>query len=53
MSLINFTLKKAIDKFHFVFDSVPDQFNTQKLCNKLFSDDPSKLKYCHDRCKTQ
>ena len=53
MSLINFTLKKAINKFHFVFDSVPDQFNTQKLCNKLFSDDPSKLKYCHDRCKTQ
>ena len=23
------------------------------MCDKIVSDDPFKLKFCHDRCKTQ
>ena len=36
-----------------VFDSIPDQFKTQKMCDKAFSEDPFMLKYCLDRYKTQ
>ena len=43
---------KAVDKYHFVFDSVPDQFKTHKMCDKIVSDDPFKLKYCNDRYKS-
>ena len=35
-----------------MFDSVPDQFKTQEMCDKIFSEDSFKLKYCHDRCNT-
>ena len=41
------------DKYYFVFDFVPDQFETHKMCDKFVSDDPFQLKYCHDRYKTQ
>ena len=34
-------------------DSVPHQYKTQEMCGKVASDDPFKLKYCHDRYKTQ
>ena len=32
--------RKAIDKSPFVFDSVPDQYKTQEMCDEIFSDDP-------------
>ena len=44
---------KAVNKCHFVFDSIPDQFKTQEMRNKIIFDGPFKLKYCHDRHKTQ
>ena len=44
---------KAIDKCTFVFDSVLDQYKTKEMCDKIVSEDPFKLKYCHYRCKTQ
>ena len=44
---------KAFNKRNFVFDSAPDQFKTKTMRDKIISDDPFKLKYCHDRYKTQ
>ena len=42
---------KAV-KCPFVFDSVSSQCKTQEMCDKIVSEDPFKLKYCHGRCKT-
>ena len=36
-----------------MFDSVPDQCKTQEICDKIVSEYPFKLKYCHYRYKTQ
>ena len=44
---------KAIDKYPFVFDFVPDQYKTQEMCDTIVSNYPFKLKYCHHKCKTQ
>ena len=41
------------DKYCFVFDFVPDQFETHEICGKFLFDDPFQLKYCYDRYKTQ
>ena len=35
---------KAIDKFPFVLDSVPDQYKIQEMRDKILSDDPIKFK---------
>ena len=43
---------KAVDKCPFVFDSVSNQYKTQEIFEKMVSEDPFNLKYCHDRCKT-
>ena len=40
---------KTTDKCTFVFDSVPDQCKTQEICDKIVSEYPFKLKYCHYR----
>ena len=37
----------------FVFDSVPDQYKTREICDKVVSKDPFMLKYFLDRPKTQ
>ena len=44
---------KTVDTCTFVFDFVPHQYITKKLCDKLVSENPFILKYCHDRYKTQ
>ena len=44
---------KDVGRCLFVFDSVPNKYNTQEICDKIVSEDPFKLKYCHDRYKTQ
>ena len=44
---------KAVDKCSFVFDSVFHQNKTQEICDKIVSEDPLRLKYCHDRYKTK
>ena len=36
-----------------MFDSVPSQYKTQEVCDKIVSDDPFNLKYCHDWFQTQ
>ena len=35
------------------FDSVPDQFVTGDVCDKIVSKDPLMIKYCHDKYMTQ
>ena len=35
----------------FVFDSVPDQYKTQEMCDKVVSEDPLMLKYDINRYK--
>ena len=36
-----------------MFDSIPDQYNTQEMCDKAVSKEVFTLKYCPDRYKTQ
>ena len=43
---------KAVNTCFFIFNSVPDQYKTQEMCNRVGSKDPFMLKYCHDRYKT-
>ena len=43
---------KAVDTCPFVFDSVPDQYKTQEMCDKAFTNDPFMI-YCLYRYKTQ
>ena len=38
---------KAVDKCHFVFDSLPDQHKTKEMWHKLVSEDYFKFQYCH------
>ena len=40
---------KAVDTCPIVLHSVPDQYKTQKMHDKTFSEDPFMLKYCLDR----
>ena len=44
---------KAVHPFTFEFDSVPDQYKTHGVCDKVVSEEPFMLKYCLDRYKTQ
>ena len=37
----------------FVYDSFPEQCKTQEICDRIVSENPFMLKYCHDRYKTQ
>lgn len=39
---------KAGDTCFFIFDSVPDSYNTQKICYKVASKECFMLKYCLD-----
>ena len=39
----------AVDTCPFLFDSIPDQYITQKMCDKDVSEDSFMLKYCHDK----
>ena len=39
---------KADDTCFFIFDSVPDSYNTQKICYKVASKECFMLKYCLD-----
>ena len=56
MFLTNIKLKKcvrAVNTCSFVTDSIPDQYKTQKICDKAANDNPSSIKYIPDRYKTQ
>ena len=44
---------KAVDICSFVFHCIPDWYKGQKMCDKVFSEDPFMIKYCLNRCKTQ
>ena len=37
----------------FVLGSIPDQYNTQEIIDKVVSEDPFLIVYCPDKCKTQ
>ena len=37
----------------FVFDFIPDRYRTQKMCDRVVSEDPFLIVYCCDRYKTQ
>ena len=37
---------KAVDTYPFVFDSVPYQYKTQEMCDKIVFKEPLILKYC-------
>ena len=41
-----------IDGF-FVFDSIPDCYKTQEMCESVVSENPFLIVYCPDRYKTQ
>ena len=45
-------IKQLIDVF-FVFDSIPDWYKTQKICDRVVSKDPFLVLYCPDKYKTQ
>ena len=44
---------KAVNKFFFVFDFIPDQYNIQEMCDTAVSNDPFLIVYCPDKYKTQ
>ena len=44
---------KAADNCPYVFDSVPDHFKTQEICDQAVSKDPFMIQYCLDKYKTQ
>ena len=45
----------GVDPFPFVFDYlfVSDRYITQEFWDKVISEDPIMLKYCHDKQKTK
>ena len=45
-------IKQLIDVF-FVFDSIPDRYKTQEICERVVSEDPSLIVYCTDKYITQ
>ena len=56
MFLTDIRLKKCVTVVNFcsfVIDSIPDQYKTQKMCDKGVDDNPSSVKYIPDRYKTQ
>ena len=53
-SVIKFVIQllwKTVDTCYFVFHCISDQYKTQKICHKAFSEDSFMLKYCLDRSK--
>ena len=44
---------KIVAIFPFVFDSVSDQYKIQEMCDQVFVEDLSMLKYCLHRYKAQ
>ena len=40
-------IKKLIKVF--LFDSIPEQYKTQEMCNTVASNDPSLIVYCPDK----
>ena len=43
---------KTVDTCPFVFDSVPDQYITQEICEKVVLKEAFVLRYCPDKHKT-
>ena len=37
----------------FLFDSIPDQYKTQEMCDRVVSGNPFFIVYCPDKYKTQ
>ena len=37
----------------FVFDSIPDRYKTQEMCDRVVSEDPYLIVYCPDKHITQ
>ena len=48
----DWVIKQLIDVF-FVFDSIPDRYKTQEICERVVSEDPSLIVYCTDKYITQ
>ena len=44
---------KAVNRCFFIFDSIPNQYKTQEMCDMVVYEDPSLIVYCPDKCKTQ
>ena len=44
---------KAVNRCFFVFDSIPDWYKTQEMCDRVFSEDPLLIVYCSDKYKSQ
>ena len=42
---------RALNTCAFLFDSAPDKYETEEMCDKVVSEDAFMLKYCHDKCK--
>ena len=36
-----------------LFDSIPDQYETQEICDRVASEDPFLIEYCSDKNKTR
>ena len=43
---------EAVNRCFFVFNSVPDQYKFQGMCDTVVSEDPSLIVYCPDKYKT-
>ena len=52
ISLNKYVIKQIKSGF-FVFDSIPDQYKTQEICNIVVSLYPFLIVYCPDKYKTQ
>ena len=37
----------------FLFDSIPNQYKTQEMCNSIIPEDPFSIRYVPDQYKTQ
>ena len=44
---------KAVNRCFFVFDSIPNQYKTQKMCSSIICEDPFSIRYDLDQYKTQ
>ena len=50
--LKKYVIKQLIDVF-FVFDSIPDWYKTQEMCDRVISEDHFVIVYCPNKYKTQ
>ena len=44
---------KAVNRLFLVFDSISNQYKTQRMCNSIMSNDPFSMRYVLDQYKTQ